>query len=81
MVQRKYCSLHCRVVLELVHINDVTANNTSLVIAHRLSTIVDADNIIVMCNGKIVEQGTHEALLELNAEYASLWRLQQSNDK
>lgn len=62
-------------------INDVTANNTSLVIAHRLSTIVDADNIIVMGNGKIVEQGTHEALLELNAEYASLWRLQQSNDK
>ena len=62
-------------------INDVTANNTSLVIAHRLSTIVDADNIIVMGNGKIVEQGTHEALLELNTEYASLWRLQQSNDK
>jgi len=62
-------------------INDVTANNTSLVIAHRLSTIVDADNIIVMGNGKIAEQGTHEALLELNAEYASLWRLQQSNDK
>lgn len=61
-------------------INEVTANNTSLVIAHRLSTIVDADNIIVMNSGEIVEQGTHQSLLELNAEYASLWRLQQSND-
>lgn len=59
-------------------INAVTANNTSLVIAHRLSTIVDADNIIVMSNGEIAEQGTHQALLALDGEYASLWRLQQS---
>lgn len=62
-------------------INEVTANNTSLVIAHRLSTIVDADNIIVMSAGEIVEQGTHQSLLERNAEYASLWRLQQSDGK
>ena len=59
-------------------INEVTTNNTSLVIAHRLSTIVDADNIIVMNNGMISEQGTHQALLALDGEYAQLWRLQQS---
>ncbi len=62
-------------------INDVTANNTSLVIAHRLSTIVDADNIIVMKDGVIAEQGTHQQLLSLTGEYAALWELQQSNDE
>ena len=61
-------------------INEVTANNTSLVIAHRLSTIVDADNIIVMKDGVITEQGTHQQLLSLAGEYAALWELQQSND-
>ncbi|MGB0897878.1 MAG: ABCB family ABC transporter ATP-binding protein/permease [Psychrobium sp.] len=61
-------------------INEVTANNTSLVIAHRLSTIVDADNIIVMKDGVIAEQGTHQQLLALSGEYAALWELQQSND-
>ena len=61
-------------------INEVTANNTSLVIAHRLSTIVDADNIIVMKDGVIAEQGTHQQLLSLAGEYAALWELQQSND-
>ena len=61
-------------------INEVTANNTSLVIAHRLSTIVDADNIIVMKDGVIAEQGTHQQLLSLTGEYAALWELQQSND-
>lgn len=64
----------------MVAINEVAANNTSLVIAHRLSTIVDADNIIVMKDGKIAEQGTHHALLALAGEYAALWELQQSND-
>lgn len=61
-------------------INEVTANNTSLVIAHRLSTIVDADNIIVMKDGVIAEQGTHQQLLSLTGEYAALWELQQSNN-
>ncbi|MGB0833896.1 MAG: ABCB family ABC transporter ATP-binding protein/permease [Psychrobium sp.] len=59
-------------------INEVTANNTSLVIAHRLSTIVDADNIIVMKDGVIAEQGSHQQLLAMNGEYAALWELQQS---
>jgi len=61
-------------------INEVAANNTSLVIAHRLSTIVDADNIIVMKDGHIIEQGTHQQLLAKGDEYFALWQLQQSQE-
>ncbi|MEG3768295.1 ABC transporter ATP-binding protein/permease [Alteromonas sp. 14N.309.X.WAT.G.H12] len=57
----------------------LASNHTSLVIAHRLSTITDADNILVMKDGEITEQGTHEALLEANGEYAHLWHIQQNN--
>jgi len=59
-------------------INDVTKNRTSLVIAHRLSTIVDSDNIIVMNEGEIVEQGNHQQLLSLQGQYSKMWQLQQS---
>ena len=52
------------------------AGRTTIAIAHRLSTIVDADDIIVMHHGEIVERGTHEALLGLAGLYARLWRLQ-----
>jgi ATP-binding cassette subfamily B protein len=55
----------------------VAANHTTLVIAHRLSTIVDADQILVMDHGKIIERGTHQALLALQGNYAHLWALQQ----
>ena len=58
-------------------INDVAKNRTSLVIAHRLSTIVDADNIVVMSKGQVVEQGTHANLLANNQLYARMWQLQQ----
>ena len=51
-------------------------NRTTLVIAHRLSTIENADRIIVLSKGQIVEEGTHEELINNNAEYASLHRLQ-----
>jgi ATP-binding cassette, subfamily B, bacterial MsbA len=51
-------------------------NRTSIVIAHRLSTIQKADTIIVMKKGKIVEQGTHEELVELNGTYNKLVTLQ-----
>ena len=54
----------------------VKAGRTTLVIAHRLSTIVDADQILVLRRGRIVERGTHTELLEKTGEYAALWRRQ-----
>ena len=60
-------------------INEVAKNRTSVVIAHRLSTIVDSDNIIVMNQGEIVEQGSHQELLALSGQYSKMWQLQQSN--
>jgi ABC-type transport system involved in Fe-S cluster assembly fused permease/ATPase subunit len=48
------------------------------VIAHRLSTIVDADKIVVMGNGRILEQGSHCQLLDQNGAYKKLWQTQQN---
>lgn len=56
--------------------NRLMKNRTSFVIAHRLSTIVDADLILVMQQGDIIEQGTHAQLLEKNGAYASLYNSQ-----
>jgi ATP-binding cassette subfamily B protein len=57
-------------------LRNAAEGHTSLVIAHRLSTIVDADNIIVVKQGKVVEQGKHEELLALEGRYAALWQAQ-----
>ena len=57
-------------------IDNVIKDRTVLVIAHRLSTIVNADKIIVMDKGKIVEQGNHKELLELNGIYKRLYQIQ-----
>ena len=59
---------------------EVAQRHTSLVIAHRLSTITDADKIIVMKQGQVVEQGQHHQLLAANGEYARMWQLQQSEE-
>jgi ATP-binding cassette, subfamily B, heavy metal transporter len=55
----------------------VAKNRTTLVIAHRLSTIVDADEILVLDHGVIVERGTHLELLEKHGLYASMWNRQR----
>lgn len=55
-----------------------STDHTTLVIAHRLSTIVDADQILVMENGRIVERGSHATLLSQAGVYAKLWTLQQN---
>ncbi len=61
----------------LAALAEVAADHTTLVIAHRLSTIVDADQIIVMEHGHIVERGTHSDLLQQGNVYARMWALQQ----
>jgi len=58
-------------------LREVATNHTTLVIAHRLSTVIDADRILVMDAGRIVEGGTHHELLQRDATYARMWRLQQ----
>ncbi len=54
----------------------VSARRTTLVIAHRLSTVVDADDILVLDHGEIVERGTHAGLLLADGLYATMWRVQ-----
>ena len=55
----------------------VAENHTTLVIAHRLSTVVDADEILVMSEGRIVERGNHNQLLAQRGVYQGMWELQQ----
>ncbi len=61
----------------LAALREVAENHTTLVIAHRLSTIVDADQILVMEGGRIVERGSHRELLAAGGAYARMWALQQ----
>jgi ATP-binding cassette subfamily B protein len=58
-------------------LRQIARDRTTLTIAHRLSTIVDADEILVLDQGRIVERGTHGALLAAEGVYARMWRLQQ----
>jgi ATP-binding cassette subfamily B protein len=59
------------------NLREVSADRTTLVIAHRLSTVIEADEIIVLDKGHIVERGRHAELLARNGVYAALWRRQQ----
>ena len=59
----------------------MSRGRTTLVIAHRLSTIVNADEIIVLDGGVIVERGRHEALIEQGGVYAQLWNRQREVDQ
>ena len=61
----------------LASLKAVAEKHTTLVIAHRLSTIVDADQILVMDQGRIVEQGNHQQLIEKKGHYANLWEIQK----
>jgi len=58
-------------------LQNLAAHHTTLVIAHRLSTVVDADQILVMEQGRIIERGTHSQLLQAKGVYAQMWTLQQ----
>ena len=59
----------------------IAQNRTTLIIAHRLSTVVDADQILVMDKGRIVERGSHRELLVQNKLYAQMWNLQKQEEK
>lgn len=63
-----------RIVQDALH--RVSANKTTLIIAHKLATVMAADNIAVMTSGKVIEQGTHSELLELDGLYAAMVRAQ-----
>ena len=58
----------------------MSRGRTTIVIAHRLSTVINADEILVLDKGLVVERGNHETLLEKNGAYAALWRRQQRDE-
>ena len=58
-------------------LNQVSQGRTTLVIAHRLSTVIDADEILVLDHGQIIERGRHGELLAMNGHYASMWNKQR----
>lgn len=62
-------------------LKEVSRGRTTLIIAHRLSTVVDADEILVMDHGQVVERGTHTALLDQQGVYAEMWARQQEREK
>jgi len=62
------------------NLNSISHGHTTIVIAHRLSTIIDANEILVLKEGEIIERGTHEALLQAEGLYAGMWKKQQQKD-
>lgn len=62
-------------------LDQLSKNRTALVIAHRLSTVVSATEILVLERGRLIERGTHTALLQKGGAYARLWQMQQSSEE
>lgn len=62
-------------------LKEVARGHTSMVIAHRLSTVIDADKIVVLEHGRVIEQGNHKQLIARNGVYAMLWLTQQKEDQ
>ena len=62
-------------------LDNAARGRTALLIAHRLSTIMNADQILVMENGRIVERGSHQHLIAAAGRYAQMWALQQQEDE
>merc|ERR1712107_616670 len=58
-------------------LSEVCKNRTSVIVAHRLSTIQDADHIIVLQDGEIIESGTHTELIAAGGKYHEMWNIQQ----
>ena len=62
-------------------LREIAQDRTTLVIAHRLSTIIDADQILVLEHGRIVERGNFRELIDLNGKFAEMWQLQQQEER
>jgi len=65
----------------LASLREVSADHTTLTIAHRLSTVIEADEILVLEEGVVVERGTHDELLKLGTKYADMWQRQRQAAK
>lgn len=82
MINKYFYVLHCIKIIFILPQNILQAlsratdGRTSICIAHRLSTVMDADEILVLENGKIGERGTHGELIKKNGLYAKLWDTQ-----
>ena len=58
----------------------ISQDRTTMIVAHRLSTVRNADRILVFENGSIIEQGTHDNLVDMSGKYATLWRVQTGSN-
>jgi ATP-binding cassette subfamily B protein len=65
----------------LKNLKRLRKNKTTLIISHRISSVLDADSIIVLDNGKIIQQGTHKSLIKTPGYYKDLFLKQQSDKK